>query len=286
VGGAFNSAFGDNSTASGYANCAGGNNSWAGGFGARIRSGNEAGDGTCGDNSGDSDGDEGTFVWSDGRFDFGSTGRNQFLVLAGGGMAINTNTPSAGAALTINGSMSFGAQGAQMLNLFNMSYGIGVQASRMYFRTNSGFSWFEGGVHSDTTDSPGAGGTMNMRLSNSGQLQTTTGTISSLSDARLKDQVHDYAGALDQINALRPVRYHYRDAGKAAFQPEGLHLGFLAQEMQQVFPEWVSEGEDGYLMLSMRGFEAVAVRAIQELNAENSELRARLAAIEARLDAR
>ena len=82
------------------------------------------------------------------------------------------------------------------------------------------------------------------------------------------------------------MRYHYRDAGKAAFQPEGLHLGFVAQEVQQVFPEWVSEGEDGYLMLSMRGFEAVAVRAIQELNAENSELRARLAAIEARLDAR
>ena len=82
------------------------------------------------------------------------------------------------------------------------------------------------------------------------------------------------------------MRYHYRDAGKAAFQPEGLHLGFLAQEMQQVFPEWVSEGEDGYLMLSMRGFEAVAVRAMQELSAENAELRARLEAIEARLDMR
>lgn len=35
-------------------------------------------------------------------------------------------------------------------------------------------------------------------------------------DARLKDQIQDYSRALDQINALRPVRYHYRDAGKAA----------------------------------------------------------------------
>jgi len=75
-----------------------------------------------------------------------------------------------------------------------------------------------------------ASGLLRMRRSNFGQLQTSTGTISTLSDARLKDQVVDYAGALDQINALRSVRYHYRDAGKAAFQAEGLHLGFVAQE--------------------------------------------------------
>jgi len=295
-GGGFNAATGVSSTVSGgRSNCAGGDYSWAGGRSAGIRPGNGVGDGTCVASSGDADGDNGTFVWSDDQaIDFTSTGPRQFLVRAAGGMAINTNTPAANAALTVNGNVavattgtvSFGAQGRQMLNLFNNTYGIGVQTSRMYFRTNNGFSWFEDGVHSDATDNPGAGGNLHMRLSTDGQLQTTTGTISSLSDARLKDQVQDYTQALDQINALRPVHYHYRDAGKAAFQPEGLHLGFLAQEMQQVFPEWVSEGEDGYLMLSMRGFEAVAVRAMQELSAENAELRARLEAIEARLDMR
>jgi hypothetical protein len=301
-GGGGNKATGLLSTVSGGGNnCAGGNYSWAGGQLAKVRPGNQAFDGTCVANSGDTDGDEGTFVWADSaNFNsaFISTGPNQFLVRAAGGMAINTNTPAAGSALTVaggdvaiinSGRLKFGSTTGQMLNLWgtpSTDYGIGVQSSRMYFRTASGFSWFEGGFHNNATDNPGPTGTMHMRLSNTGQLQTTTGTISSLSDARLKDQVHDYAGALDQINALRPVRYHYRDAGKAAFQPEGLHLGFVAQEMQQVFPEWVSEGEDGYLMLSMRGFEAVAVRAMQELSAENSELRARLAAIEARLDAR
>ena len=299
VGGFDNDATGLNSTVGGGAtNCAGGDFSWAGGFNANIRAGNEPFDGTCVTNSGDADGDNGTFVWADSQATtFTSSGPNQFLVRAAGGMAINTNAPAAGAALTVNGnvavattgSLAFGSQSRQMLNLWGTEYGIGVQSFRTYFRTaqtGGGFSWFEGGVHNDAVDNPGAGGTLRMRLNNIGQLQTTSGTISTLSDARLKDQVVDYAGALDQIDALRPVRYHYRDAGKAAFQPEGLHLGFVAQEVQQVFPEWVSEGEDGYLMLSMRGFEAVAVRAIQELNAENSELRARLAAIEARLDAR
>ena len=95
------------------------------------------------------------------------------------------------------------------------------------------------------------------------------------------------------------MHYRYTNAGKAPFQPEGTHLGFIAQEVQQVFPEWVSEDESGYLMLSMRGFEAVAVRGMQELQAENVALRkeardtreqihalqSRLEAIEARLAA-
>ncbi len=182
------------------------------------------------------------------------------------------------------GKLKFSLPSRQVIDLANADYGIGTQTSRLYNRTaaGAGFNWFEGGVHSSTTDDAG-GGNLRMRLSSTGQLQTTTGTISSLSDARLKDQVQDYSHALEQISALRPVRYHYRDAGKAAFQPEGMHLGFIAQEVRQVFPEWVSQGDDGYLMLSMRGFEAVAVRAMQELNAKNDQLSEQNAALTARL---
>jgi trimeric autotransporter adhesin len=304
-----NFAAGNASTVTGVSNCAGGDFSWSGGIYAYVRPGNEAGDGTCAADSGDANGDEGTFIWSGSSgTPFTSTGAGQFLIRTPGGMAINTNTPESGAALTVNGNlavsttgtMSFGTQTRQMLNLWGPNqYGIGVQGARLYFRTaaSNGFSWFEGGAHSDVTDNPGTGGVLRMRLSNTGQLQTSTGTISTLSDARLKDQVADYTRALDRINALHPVSYHYRNAGKAAFQPEGTHIGFIAQEMQQVFPEWVSQGDDGYLMLSMRGFEAVAVRAMQELSAENQQLKsendlqnrvittltARMAAIEAQL---
>ena len=47
--------------------------------------------------SGDSDGDEGTFVWADTTPPFApfvSTGPNQFLVRAAGGVGINTNAPA------------------------------------------------------------------------------------------------------------------------------------------------------------------------------------------------
>jgi hypothetical protein len=291
-GGIGNTASGITSTVGGGSlNCAGGDRSWAGGTLAKVRPAvNPGGSGSCGGLTyPGGTGDQGTFAWADSQDDnFVSTGPNQFLVRAQGGMAINTNTPAPGAALTVNGnvdvttigSLSFGSQTRQMLNLWGPAgYGIGVQSDRLYMRSFSGFSWFQGGVHNDAADNAGTGGTLRMRLSNTGQLQTTTGTISTLSDARLKDQVADYSGALDDINALRPVSYHYRDAGKAAFQPEGTHLGFVAQEMQQVFPQWVSEGDDGHLMLSMRGFEAVAVRAMQELSAENQVLRAKTDAV-------
>jgi trimeric autotransporter adhesin len=269
-GGLLNFAPGDYSTVGGgIFNCAGAEASWAGGNSAKVRPGT-SGEGCAGVPTSGVAGDVGTFVWSGSSAGLTSTGPNQFLVSADGGMAINTNTPAAGAALTVNGNvavatigtLSFGSQTRQMLNLWGPAgYGIGVQSDRLYFRSFSGFSWFQGGVHNDAADNAGTGGTLRMRLSNTGQLQTTTGTLSTLSDARLKDQIADYSGALDRINALRPVTYHYRDAGTAAFQPEGTHLGFVAQEMQQVFPQWVSEDDDGHLVLSMRGFEAVAVAA-------------------------
>jgi len=327
-GGSNNVASGLRSRSSGGGlNCAGGAYAWAGGFRAKVRPATDPGSGSCsGLSYPGGNGDLGSFVWADSQdADFVSTGGNQFLVRAAGGMAINTNTPAAGRALTVNGAvalngavelngsvalngdvalatnhnLSFGSQTRQMLNLFGTGYGIGVQNGRLYFRVNpiDGFAWYQGGEHSSGMDDPGAGGTMRMRLSSEGQLQTSTGTISALSDARLKEQVADYSGALDRINALRPVTYRYLDAGKAAFRPQGTHIGFLAQEVQQVFPQWVSADDDGHLMLSLRGFEAVAVRAMQELSAENAQLRegqarlieenaalqARLAAIEAKL---
>jgi hypothetical protein len=72
----------------GFSNTAGGDQSFAGGFRATVR------DAAA---SGDSDGDEGTFVWADTTPPFApfvSTGPNQFLVRAAGGVGINTNAPA------------------------------------------------------------------------------------------------------------------------------------------------------------------------------------------------
>lgn len=87
VGGGFdNTASGNSSAISGGSeNCAGGDYSWAGGRSALIRPGNEPDDGTCTANSGDSNGDEGSFIWGAAPgTSFLSSGPNQFGVRASG----------------------------------------------------------------------------------------------------------------------------------------------------------------------------------------------------------
>jgi hypothetical protein len=88
-GGNGNTARGQGATVpGGYSNLAGGAGSFAGGFKARVRDAAMAGD---------ADGDEGAFVWADYAPPFAfftSTGPNQFLIRAGGGVGINTNAPA------------------------------------------------------------------------------------------------------------------------------------------------------------------------------------------------
>jgi len=110
-GGNSNTASGNSSTVGGgFNNCAGGSTSWAGGSRAKVRPASDpGGTGPCSGLSSypnNGSGDQGTFVWADSQNDnFVSTGPNQFLVRAAGGMAINTNTPAPNTALTVNGSV-------------------------------------------------------------------------------------------------------------------------------------------------------------------------------------
>ncbi|MEJ7654105.1 MAG: hypothetical protein WKH64_12645 [Chloroflexia bacterium] len=64
-----------------------------------------------------------------------------------------------------SGALAFGSRLGQHLNLYSNAYGMGIQNSTMYFRTDSSFSWHFGGVHSDTANAPGTGGAEIMRLS-------------------------------------------------------------------------------------------------------------------------
>lgn len=96
----------------------------------------------------------------------------------------------------------------------------------------------------------------------------------SFSDSRLKENITALPNQLANICALKPSEFDYKDGS-------GHQIGFIAQEMQEVYPDVVGEGEDG--MLTITGWsktEARLVKAIQELSAKNSELESRLAALE------
>jgi hypothetical protein len=99
------------------------------------------------------------------------------------------------------------------------------------------------------------------------------------SDRRLKENIVDLPSQLDNILALRPVEFDYIESVGGGHQ-----TGFVAQEMQEVYPDAVGEREpDG--MLTVTGWsktEARLVKAIQELKATVDAQAARIAALEAK----
>lgn len=93
------------------------------------------------------------------------------------------------------------------------------------------------------------------------------GSWSVASDRRLKKNVHRLDRALDRLLRLRGVTFEYKDP-VATNELPGMQTGMIAQEVEQVFPEWVDSGAGGYKNVTFRGFEALTVEALRELREE------------------
>lgn len=71
---------------------------------------------------------------------------------------------------------------------------------------------------------------------------TITGTFIQPSDRKLKKEIHTIESALDKINALEPVSYLYdAEKSKGLNLPDNLQFGFIAQDLEKVFPNLVSK---------------------------------------------
>ena len=100
----------------------------------------------------------------------------------------------------------------------------------------------------------------------------TTGAWTVSSDATLKKNINPLSAVLDRVLQLRPVSYHY----KRQKDSEQLITGFIAQEVQPLFPEMVVDGEDGKLGMTYATAGIIAIKAIQEQQAiiqeQNNEI--------------
>jgi hypothetical protein len=119
-------------------------------------------------------------------------------------------------------------------------------------------------------------------------IRAAVSTISSLSDARDKTEVVALPVGLDFVNALHPVKFTWEQREPNADKDGTSEAGFIAQELQQTERDF---GVEGYLGLvydenpdrleaSPGKLIPVLVKAIQELSAENTEIKARLAQLE------
>jgi hypothetical protein len=103
-----------------------------------------------------------------------------------------------------------------------------------------------------------------------------------ISDGALKDNVVALDRTLDKVMQLRPVSFTWKSD-----QSDG--TGFIAQEVEPIFPELVGrldggpEKAEGHKSLRYDGFGVLAIAALQELKKSYDD---RIAALEARLNAR
>ena len=123
------------------------------------------------------------------------------------------------------------------------------------------------------------------------------GSWTAASDERLKTDISGIKGreALDKITSLRGVNFRWKNPGEHG---EGVQAGVLAQDLEKVFPGWVTrmepmgedralvpEGERVRAVSFPHDFNAYLIEAIKELKGENDALKARNTEIMSRLEA-
>ncbi|HWT03396.1 MAG TPA: tail fiber domain-containing protein [Pyrinomonadaceae bacterium] len=191
----------------------------------------------------------------------------------------------------VGGVESFGATTRQMLNLYNTTYAIGVQPFTFYFRTDSSFNWYKGGVHSNTAGSAGAGGTRLMNLTPAGELFVTgavhaPGFLNS-SDRNLKANFSTVnpRAVLDRLAAVPVQTWNYK--GETV-----RHMGPMAQDFRAAFNLGVDDtgistiDSAGVTMAAVQGLYQLSQekdRQIEKLTAEAKTLRSELDELRARM---
>jgi hypothetical protein len=239
----------------------------------------------------------GSFVFGDDSVGtFATTAAQQFLVLAGGGVGINTN------------SLHFGSDDF----ILAPRHGTGGDAdSDLAFTTGSGkygriyladatgrLNLFaDGGVH--INNPVGIDGALDAKsLSIQGAAsKSTAGAWTANSDRRIKQDIEPVADALDTLQKLHPVSFHYTDAYRAghAGVADQRYYNVIAQEFAEVFPDAV-KGSGEYLpgtaktpdneILQVDTYPAqiVTIAAVQELAQKNATLRDTVERLLARIE--
>ncbi len=108
------------------------------------------------------------------------------------------------------------------------------------------------------------------------------GSWSTYCDQRLKHDIQPMQGTLDKLLTLRGYTFEYNaDAVEHNLALPGKQVGLIAQEVQQVFPDWVEQDKQGYLFVTERATTALMVEALRDLRTEKDE---QIKALEAKIE--
>ncbi len=109
------------------------------------------------------------------------------------------------------------------------------------------------------------------------QIEDGTGNYQAFSDRRLKSNIESMESVLSEVKDLRPVWYTFN-----ADEKQKKTLGFIAQEVEEVLPDFV-DTEKEYYALTYDYFGVLAIKAIQEQQEIIEEKEDRIRDLEQRL---
>jgi hypothetical protein len=102
-----------------------------------------------------------------------------------------------------------------------------------------------------------------------GRIRVDPGSTAYLtsSDARKKSNITDYEFAVEDLMSIRIRNYTWN------VLPNEPQVGIIAQELEEVFPEYVDKSDPDHLMIETNVFIPYLIKAVQELKAEIEELK-------------
>lgn len=203
-----------------------------------------------------------------------ANGTNGFTVTPSGGSAQTvTVTPSIANNVTGSGTSGYIAKFSGANTVTN---GPALGSSTTTFLRNDG-TWASVTVTklsspdgSKVLEVTNNGTTLSGYLTVSDRVNSVNGFFQT-SDKRLKENIVDLESSLDKISKIPTVNFNYiSDEDKRA------QIGTIADEVEEVFPELVSKGSDGYKTVDYSKFSIIALAAIKELNEKIDKLMNRI----------
>ena len=207
--------------------------------------------------------------WANAQYDawahiWTRSGTERMRIDSSGNLLVGTT--SSNGKLTVNSASSAGLFSAITSTSQLTTVGLGIQKADNNSTTSNWFVAF----------------TINAGATGSGIITAngaSAAAFGSFSDSRLKENIVDLPSQLSNIMALRPVEFDYIESMGGGHQ-----IGFIAQEVKEIYPDLVSADQNGMFTLTdMNKNDARLIKAIQELKAINDTQAETINALTARV---
>ena len=207
------------------------------------------------------------------------TGQHQWFN-APSGTAGNAVTFTQAMTLDASGKLFVGTTGLPSNGNASNFYGSGV-VTRIYGTTDgTGPLLIDKSSATNTTSQYFVQFTVNNQATGSGSITAngaSQAAFGSFSDRRLKENIVDLPSQLSNILALRTVEFDYIES-----EGGGHQIGFIAQEVKEIYPDLVGEREDGmHTLTDLNKNDARLIKAIQEMHTLIQEQQALITQLQA-----